>query len=77
MQVSYQKKLHYYRVLRQNIRVAGFISTAKSLANTVLNHGGETLQRWRAVDDIVSSLNSPGIEPQTSQTEVDANTEKI
>ena len=50
---------------------------AKRLANTAANHGGETLLRWRAVDDIVSNLNSPGIKPQTSHTEVDANREKI
>ena len=31
----------------------------------------ETLQRWRAVGDIVSDLTGPGIEAQTSCTDSD------
>ena len=62
------------------LRVAGLISAVKRLANTVSNHGGETLQWWRAVDishDTLSNLNCLGIKPQTSHTEENANTEKI
>ena len=58
-------------------RVARLISATKRSTNTASNHGGETLQRWQGVDDTVSNLNSLGIKPQTSHTEVDANTEKI
>ena len=58
-------------------RVAGLISPAKGLVKTASNHGEETLQRRRAEDDTVFHLNSLGIKPQTSHTQVDANTEKI
>ena len=61
-------------------RVARLITAAKRLANTASKHGGETLQRWRAVSDTVksvSNLNSSGNKPQTSHTEGDANTEKF
>ena len=50
---------------------------AKCQANTALNHGGETLQRWQAVGDTVSNLNSlERIKLQTSHTEGDASMEK-
>ena len=69
----FKKTLHYYRVLRQVCkRVVGLIF----LANTASNHEEETLQRWRAVDNTMSDLNSPVIKPQTSHTEVDANRKK-
>ena len=57
--------------------MAGLISAAKHLVNTASNHEGETLQRWRAVGDTVSNLNSPGVKLLTSHTGRDANTRKL
>ena len=56
-------------------RVARLHSVAKHLANTVSNHEGETLQRWRAVGNTASNLNSLGIKPCTSHTKFNDNKE--
>ena len=54
----FKKKLHY-RILRQNMQsVEVLFSAAQRLASIALNHGVETLLRWRAVDDRASNLNS-------------------
>ena len=58
-------------------RLVGLTSTAKRQASTASNHGGETLQRWRAVSNTASNLNVPGIKPQTSHIESDANAKKM
>ena len=71
-----KKCLLLLQITLNHVKNGKLMSATKSLANTAANHGGETLQRWRAENNTVSNLKSLGMKPQTCHTEVDANTKK-